>query len=222
MADIISLPPDYSPIVRERYATLEAHSITTRALEEYFSGCFDDVIRQWKLYPMWVCMSCIASGTFTKDWGKRRALCPTCGSSALYEVATFNARASKVGDVFECAFYYLLRKQGIGLARADRETHDFEGARGEGIETKGSPDSCPLPNGDRVTLDRPGMERSDTRKKALNNAREFKSRHPDNRFYIVTNALPRDLARRQLSDVDAIFNVTQYREYDDLLERLRS
>jgi len=56
---------------------------------------------------------------FSYGWGDKPNTCPTCGEKTVYEVATFNGRASYVGEMFQWAFWLLLKNY-YGIARATK------------------------------------------------------------------------------------------------------
>jgi len=140
-------------------------------------------------------------------------------------VGTYQAWASKTGDAFEWAFYYLMtEKMGIPLikSRAASETNDFE-VRGKiGIEAKGSATYIKNPDGSVYSLGRAGMLRSDTKKKAFSNAKEFKRKKLGLYFYIVTNAMPDELIGYKDRDIDGIFDVTKKNQLEKLVTELNS
>jgi len=95
-------------------------------------------------------------------------------------------------------------------------THDFEVAADVAIEVKGSPSVIRNPDGTVTKLGRPGLERSDTRKKAFDNARTHRQRRPDSLFFIVSNAVPVDLVGYRSRDVSAVFDATKIQRIDAL------
>jgi hypothetical protein len=53
------------------------------------------------------------------------------------------------------------------------------------------------------------MERSDTRKKAFENARTYRQRNERGSFFVVSNAIPSDLVGYRNRDVTAVFDATK-------------
>jgi hypothetical protein len=94
-------------------------------------------------------------------------------------------------------------------------THDLEVTPEIAIEAKGSPSRVTNPNGTFTHLGRPGMERSDTHKKAFDNAHTYRERNRDGLFFIVSNVVPPDLVGYRSDNVNGIFDVTK-------LERLQA
>lgn len=58
-------------------------------------------------------------------------------------------------------------------------------------------------------MPRPGLMRSDTLKKAVANARNFRRGHRSGHFYVVTNALPSGLVGIREDDVSGYFDLTK-------------
>ena len=59
--------------------------------------------------------------------------------------------------------------------------------------------------------------RSDTEKKAFENARKYKMANPNGAFFIATNALPPRLVGHRGENVDGIFDVTKKARLESLL-----
>ncbi|MBI2831126.1 MAG: hypothetical protein HYX79_02590 [Chloroflexi bacterium] len=53
------------------------------------------------------------------------------------------------------------------------------------------------------------MERSDTKKKAFDNARTYRQRNATGLFFVVSNAIPSDIVGYRNRDVTAVFDVTK-------------
>jgi len=155
------------------------------------------------------------NGVASYGWGSKPSRCPTCHQFTTYQVATFNAWAAPVGAIFAAAVYFLLRgsyRVPLVDTPGNTKTHDFEVTSGFVIEAKGSPHQVANPDGSFYELGRPGMERSDTEKKAFANATQFKMRNPNAYYAILTNALPPRLLNYRNATVNAIFNVTRVEE----------
>ena len=66
------------------------------------------------------------------------------------------------------------------------------------------------------------MMRSDTEKKAFDNARNFMGSNPTGTFFIVTNALPPRLVGHRGDNVDGIFDVTKKEQLDSFVREAKS
>lgn len=217
----------YLSIARERYSIIEKNGVSNDSLNRYFQDCFDAIGRAMSLYKCWVCVRCMEFGKFANayGWGNKPKACPSCGEKFVYEVATFQARASYVGEMFQWAFWHLLHTQYGITARTTSDTtrlYDLELRRDVVIEAKGSPDYIINPDGTHSNLDRPGMIRSDTEKKAFANAKKWNERFPDGYFFIVTNALPTHLHGYRNTTVNAIYDVTKMSQLDSFILDLRT
>ncbi len=119
---------------------------------------------------------------------------------AHFKGLSFQSRAKKSGDMFEFLFYYVIKEHfnidmdsSVLIKEACMEgtgTLDFGilGKQGQvicGIEAKGSAEVV----GD-IRLPRPALKRTDTMKKAISQAYQFKRIFPKIPFYIVTNVKP--------------------------------
>ena len=143
--------------------------------------------------------------------------------SALPPKMDFQSRAKKSGDMFEYLFYYLMKHRfGIELdtnievkkaCMVGAGAMDF-GVMKEskilcGIEAKGSADSY---NGKKLL--RPALKRTDTMKKAISQAYQFKRIFPETPFFIVTNIVPTEGNSRCMLDlaegdiVDKVVDIT--------------
>ena len=144
----------------------------------------------------------------------------------------YQARASKTGDMFEHAFWYLMkerfnmeldRNKVIPKACMERGgALDFGVVRGGevlcGIEAKGS---------DVTASVRPALKRTDTVKKAISQAYQFKRVFPDMPFYLVTNAKPTqgngkcmlDLAKGDI--IDDIVDITDSTELNAFAKKMK-
>ena len=220
------MPPiPYDEIVQTNYGHVGGQTLTNSRLQNYFNGCFQQVIDSVSCYPAWACVSCIGGGTTTAEFGNLPKQCPICGSKRVFEVATFQGRAPIVGKVFETAVRYLLsaRFELPALPTpGNTNTHDVEVTPKIAIETKGSPRYVQNPDNTVTTIARPGLERSDTWKKAQANARIFRRHNQTTPFYIVTNALPLSLVGHRSDDISGIFNIAQANRLDSLVEEIRA
>lgn len=90
-----------------------------------------------------------------------------------------------------------------------------------GVELKGSARFYRLPNGQVMTLDRPGMMRSDTEKKAASNATTFKADlGATARFYVLTNAVPIAWQEEHPS-IDEIYDVGKRADLETFADDIR-
>ncbi len=216
----------YDQVAQTNYASfLGGQEWNNNALRHYFDGCFQQAIDEVGCYPAWVCIGCAKEGGASACFGSRPRYCPLCQSDRVFEVATFQSRAPVVGGVFESAVRYLLTTRFELPARptpGNTVTHDIEVTPRVVIESKGSPRRLLNPDRSVTTLARPGLERSDTWKKAQANARNFRRQNRDIPFYIVSNAVPPQLVGYRSDDISGIFNLTQANRVDSLIEEIRS
>ena len=200
---------DISAVNHGRF--IAGHALTNGRLRGYFDACFQDAIDDMGCYPAWVCINCIGAGDATAAFGSIPSRCTVCESRRVYEVATFQSRASVVGSVFESAVGYLLRTEfelPAVSTPGNTRTHDIEITSAVAIETKGSPRRLQNPDQSVTTLQRPGLERSDTWKKAQANALNYRKNNRTNPFFIVSNAVPADLVGFRSDEITGIFNIT--------------
>ena len=220
------MPPiQHEEVVQANYAHIGNGPLTNGRLQNYFNGCFQQVIDEAACYPAWACVACIGGGTTTAEFGNLPQRCPICNSRRVFEVATFQGRASIVGKVFESAVRYLLLTRFELPAEptpGNTNTHDVEVTPRIAIETKGSPRYVQNPDNTVTTIARPGLERSDTWKKAQANARNFRRHNQTAPFYIVTNALPANLVGYRSDDISGIFNITQANRVNSLVAEIRA
>ena len=66
------------------------------------------------------------------------------------------------------------------------------------------------------------MMRSDTEKKAFDNARNFMTSNPAGTFFVVTNALPRRLDGHRGDNVSGIFDVTKIDRLDSFIREAKA
>lgn len=147
-------------------------------------------------------------------------------------ITNFQARASKTGDMFEYAFWYLMKnkykielKDNIAIPKAcmvDGGELDFalykDGKIVIGIEAKGS---------DPASSDRPALLRTDTMKKGICQAYQFKRIFPKIPFFIVTNVKPTSgnsacmMSLAEGDIVDKFVDVTNIKKLSDFAEKLK-
>lgn len=219
------MPPiPYDEIVQTNYSPLCGQQLTNGRLQSYFNGCFQQSIDTATCYPAWACLSCMGGGTTTAEFGNLPQECPICDSRRVFEIATFQSRASIVGKVFETAVRHLLstRFELPALPTpGNTNTHDVEVTPKIAIETKGSPRYVQNPDNTVTTIARPGLERSDTWKKAQANARNFRRHNQSVPFFVVSNAVPSNLVGYRSDDITGIFNVGQANRLLALVDEIR-
>lgn len=156
---------------------------------------------------------------------------------AHFKGLDFQSRAKKSGDMFEHLFYYIMKEQyqieldcAISIKKACMEGTgaldfgilDKKGNVVCGMEAKGSAEIV-----DGEELSRPALKRTDTMKKAIAQAYQFKRTFPDTPFYIITNVKPTsgnakcmmDLAEGDI--IDKVYDLTNPSDLKDLVEKLK-
>lgn len=219
-----NIPQSYLSIIKENFETFKGTAVSNKTLSCFFDGCFNDVCRMAGLYKTWICVSCLAEDQYNYGWGDKPRNCRIC-KKATYEVATFQARATYSGNVFDYACQYLLNeKYNIDTNPTSDSTrlYDFEIRNDIVVESKGSPKYVLNPDGTRSSLDRAGMLRSDTEKKAFANAKKWHSRFPNGSFYILTNAVPNHLRAYRNETITAIFDFTKKNQIDVFVGEVRA
>ena len=219
---IQDIPQPYNSIIKQNFKIIS--NVTDESLSRYFEGCFNDVYRMVGLYKTWVCVACLSVGKHSFGWGDKPDSCPVC-EKTVYEVGTFQARASYVGNVFDYACQYLLNeKYDIDTNPTAESTrlYDFEIRNDIVVESKGSPKYVINPDGTRSSLDRAGLLRSDTEKKAFANATKWRRLFPNGTFFIITNALPNHLRAYRNDKVTAIYDITKKSQLDCFVSELRT
>ena len=215
------IPEPYQSIINKRYEQFlqDTTKINDENLKNYFDICFEDIFSHYGLYACWICVNCMKNNILSKGWGEKPDVCPKCGESTTFSVATFQAWATKAGDMFGWAFYKLIQEYSdleiTSMPRHNR-THDFEITHKIAIEAKGSAEYIKNPDGSKYYLDIPGMKRSDTEKKAFANGEKYKSQHPNNKFFIVTNAVPEGLTVEGRA-ADGLFDMTNKQDLDKFI-----
>lgn len=219
-----TIPEPYKKIVEKNISVLDS-GINDNTLSEYFENCFNDLMIELSIYQCWACVGCLENGNSTTGFGDKPNNCPTCNSNKIYQIATFNKRASKAGDMFEWAFYHLMKEKfNLPIVHTPPafETHDFEISGDVGVETKGSPDHIINPDGSRSNLGVPGMIRSDTKKKAFANGKAFRQKNKNKKFYIITNAMDDKLIDYSDRDIDGIYDVTKVEQLNKFVMEVKS
>ena len=200
-------------------------ALTNDRLRHYFDSCFQDAIDAAGCYPAWACLACIGNGAATAQFGNSPKRCPLCESAKVFEIATFQSRASVVGNAFESAVRCLLITRFELPAvptPGNTRTHDIEITSAVAIETKGSPRQVQNPDQTATTVARPGLERSDTWKKAQANAANYRRNNRTRPFFIVSNAVPTDLVGYRSDDITGIFNITQANRVNALISEINA
>ena len=203
-------------------------ALSNSRLRDYFNACFQKSIDHHRCYTVWVCVNCIdlAQNKTTAGYGEIPKHCSQCLSSKIFQVATFQSRASVVGNAFESAVIHLLNLRfelPVAKTPGNTNTHDIEiTGRRVAIEAKGSPREIRNPDNSVTQLDRPGLERSDTWKKAQANAKNFRSKNKETPFFIVSNAVPTELVGYRSDDITGIFNIAQSARVDSLVSEINA
>lgn len=224
------IPEPYKFIVNSNYKIIENKGVTDDSLKRYVDGCFNDIGRMVGLFKTWICVKCLERGADKLEldrnygWGDNPRKCKVCHNNT-YEVATFQARASYVGAMFEYAcFHVLTTKFEVKATISSEQTrlYDFEIKNDVVVEAKGSPEYIVNPDGSKSKLGRAGMLRTDTKKKAFANAAEWHKRFPNGHFFIITNAIPNELRAWRDDKIDAIYDVTNANQLHKLVNELTS
>lgn len=212
------MPKSYAQIVAENAHLLE-NELSDDSLGAFIQQCLGNVIADRGLWPYWFCMDCKQSG-----YGRKPQSCTHCESTNVYEVATFQGRGAVTGGVFQLAVKYIMDTYYPELGILSSEGTQFENhcdlyiPEIVGIEIKGSPAVLRLPDGNVIEFSRPGMQRTDTEKKANSNANTFKSDYKllgyDTRFYVLTNAVPSGWQEAH-SNIDEIYDVTNASQWEE-------
>ena len=220
------MPTQYDAIAANCYGRfIGQQTLTNDRLRHYFDACFQEAIDAAGCYPAWACVDCIGHGTTTAEFGNEPAQCPTCESSRIFQIATFQGRAPAVGRAFESAVRYLLTTRFELPAMptpGNTNTHDIEITSAIAIETKGSPRRLQNPDRTVTTLNRPGLERTDTWKKAQANARNYRRNNRTNPFFIVSNAVPSALVGYRSDDITGIFSIIQANRVNALVDEINA
>ncbi len=218
-----TIPSPYLVIVQDNYKVIKNSGVSNDSLSKYFNGCFGDVLKAYGVYQMWICPACLMVGRLSYGYGDKPDKCPTCGMP-LYQIATFQGRASYTGDAFMYASLYLLNEKfGLNIRPTSLATrlYDLEVSHDVVIEAKGSALSTLNPDGSSSKLGRAGMNRSDTKKKAFANAVEWRKRVPNGQFYIITNSMPSSLKAYHDDAVTGIYDITKRIQLEEFVSELR-
>lgn len=202
---------EFERIAESHYENL-AQGFDDESLSTYFADCFAEAISLFNLYPASVCMKCAAEGEFPVMYGPKPKRCVECNSGQVYQIGSFQARASVVGETFQTAVRVLFERSfGLTLTKTPPNiaTHNLQAPPDVAVEAKGSPNIISLPGGINHRLPRAGMLRTDTQKKTHGNARQYKSANPSGAFYVLSNALPPSWDRSNSDDVDGYYDVTR-------------
>ena len=216
---------EHLDVVRNLYDYEFKNGVSNQSLSRYFDKAFQSVVVEHDLYPAWACINCLRHDVSTVRWGAKPSKCPECGDSATYLIANFQGRASRFGQIFVVALQHLVQnhyKIELRLTPGNTKTHDLEFTPKVAVEAKGSARKIILPDHSTYPLSRPGMMRSDTEKKAFDNARNFMTSNPSGTFLIVTNALPRRLDGHRGDNVSGIFDVTKKDRLDSFVREAKA
>jgi hypothetical protein len=143
----------------------------------------------------------------------------------------YQKRAKATGDMFEFAFWYIIKQKGVELQNSIEIPEacmlgagalDFGIIKNKkvicGIEAKGSSEDV---------SGRPALKRTDTVKKAIAQAYQFKTAFPKTPFFVVTNVMPNsgnakcmlNLAEGDI--IDKIVDVSDIKQLDGFVEVLK-
>ncbi|NQW18189.1 MAG: site-specific DNA-methyltransferase [Chloroflexi bacterium] len=188
--------------------------VTTDRLQHYFDDCFAESMKFLKLIPAWACVGCL-----TVKMGTKPERCPKCSRNTVFEVGSFQSRASHMSRVFVTALRSLLDYIEIEVSQAPRsaKTHDLEIGT-TALAARGSPRWIPLGLEEEGTqlLQGPGMLRTDTQKKAAATAEAFKAQFRNRKFIVATNAMNGGPVEEPTNHIDCIVNVTDEAGLDHL------
>lgn len=207
---------EYFKIAADRYP-FSNQALSDELLRRYFEECFDDMFEAWPEYPAWVCVQCATRKQPAVDFDfKHSSRCTVCGSEDIYQIATFQSRATRSGRVFQAAVQLLCEREfGIVLRSVAGSTHRLEFGSSTAIQAKGSPWKINIPNIGEMELDRPGLIRNDTVDKVVSNARNYKQTHRRGKFFVLTNALPAELTVGSDEHIDGFFDATKVDHLED-------
>lgn len=213
----------YDEIATQSYNGITG-DLNDEILEAYFNRCFNDTIRRFGLYPAWACMACISEGKTTAQMGKKPGRCAVCSSSSVYLIGNFQARGTRTGAAFKRAVEVLFQRRfNIDLTevRWTPSKFDAENLMPIAVQAHGSPTSVEMPDGTLIEQGQPGLARSDTLKKARDDANSFKRRYSDGRFYVLTNETSDPPPSVALGGVDKYVNVTRIDELKAVARELK-
>lgn len=224
------IPIHYQSFIKRNFASfIENKPLMDDSLRRYFEGCFKDIGLLVPLPVMWICPYCLGNNPreltlgSNYDWGDNPHRCGVCGGRT-YLIATFQARSGYSGSTFMYACHYLLINRfdiKVLISSSDTKLYDLEIANDLVIETKGSAKFIENIDGSISNLNRPGMKRSDTKKKAFDNGAGWRNNFPNGHFYILTNANPIHLKGHRSEAVTAIYDVTKAKQLLKFINELR-
>lgn len=224
------MPIEYLSIIRRNYnAFIDGKKVSDDSLQRFFDGCFKDIALARPLPKMWICPDCLTHRPrelvldSSYGHGDKPKLCGECARK-VYQISTFQARASFSGTTFMYACYYLVTEQfdlKTTISGSETKLYDLEFANDVVAELKGSPRSVSNIDGSVSRLDRPGMKRTDTKKKAFDNSAEWRSYFPNGHFYILTNANPDRFRYFRSQTVSGIYNITKAKQLLKFVEEIR-
>ncbi len=147
-------------------------------------------------------------------------------------ITDYQARAQKTGDMFEYALWFIINEQGINLDDHLEITTACMSGAGKldfgikrsgkivcGIEAKGSSEGVST---------RPALKRTDTVKKAISQAYQFKKTFPNVPFYLVTNVVPTQgnahcmLKLAEGDIIDKVVDVTNPQQFTEFITKLKT
>ena len=215
---------EYLEFVSRLYDHEFKGGVRNNSLNRYFERAFQFVIDKYGLYPAWACINCLKNDNPTNGWGGKPTKCSKCGTKSTFLIANFQSRAPRFGKVFVVALRHLVENHYDLFLRptpGNTKTHDLEVTPKVAIELKGSARRIVSPDGSIQRNRMAGMLRSDTDKKAFDNARTFMTSNPDGTFFILTNALPSRRVGHRGDGVAGIFDVTKKERLDSFVREAR-
>jgi hypothetical protein len=218
------LSEPFDSIANAAYEKYVKGTLSNAQLREYYAACFQNAIDHYGLYQCWSCVNCLKSGNSTQGWGRPPSRCPRCKSGSVYEIASFQARSSAVGGAFASGFSVLMSRHfrlPLAPTPGNTRTHDFEVTPEIAIEAKGSPARIINPDGSTTLLGRPGLERSDTKKKASDNGHTYRQQKTAGLFFVVSNAVPSTLVGYTSDDITAIFDANKVERLEAMIMAIR-
>ncbi len=214
------MPEQFESIAKDAYDKHLSGGLSNQHVRDYYHACFQNAVDLYGLYQCWSCVNCLKAGKSSQGWGHPPTRCPQCNSTSVYEIASFQARSSVVGNAFAAAFSTLMLwhfRVPLDPTPGNTRTHDFEITPEIAIEAKGSPAKITNPDGTVTEPGRPGLERSDTRKKAFDNAHTYRQQKRNGLFFVVSNAVPSDLVGYTSDDITAIYDANKVDRLESMI-----
>jgi hypothetical protein len=195
------IPEPFTSIIVRRFAASRLE--TSVELRTFFNGCFSDIIEAEKI------------------------------------TTNYQKRAGTTGDMFEYAFWHLVKHKyqfdmesdidipAAGMSRGGeldfgiftKDVRRVPDNLVAGIEAKGS---------DPESSVRPALMRTDTMKKAIAQAYQFKRVYPKKPFFVVTNVLPTTGNAHKMMElaegdiIDKFVDVTDINALSAFIEKIKA